>query len=150
MASSILIIVLTAIIAWIIDFSSEPSLIQNIWKYTLGIVINEYEQGDILSLFIVICGMLITSVLIGIVTTGIHNKYTELSKGKTRVVEKNHTVILGWSPYIFRVISEICEANKNQKKGCIVILANEFATRIDMERRIKLKVNNKDVVDTTC
>jgi len=141
---TIFTIITTACLVWLTNFSNDPTLIGNIWKNTLTILArntsfdNLWHQ-NIYSLMLLILGLVITSTLIGILSAGINIKFSELSKGKTKVIEKNHTIILGWSPYIFKIISEICEANQNQKKSCIVILSNEYDNRLDMERRIKFK-----------
>jgi len=141
---TIITIIITACFLWLTNLSTDPTLIGNIWKNTLTILGGSITFGDlwhqkIFSLMLLIVGLVLTSTLIGILSAGIHIKFSELSKGKTKVIENNHTVILGWSPYIYRMISEICEANKNQKNSCIVILSNEFDNRVDMERRIKFK-----------
>jgi hypothetical protein len=37
------------------------------------------------------CGIFITSTLIGALTTGMEGKLAELRKGRTKVIETNHT-----------------------------------------------------------
>ena len=49
-------------------------------------------------------------------TPGLEGKLAELRKGRSRVVERDHTVILGWSQQIHTVISEIVAANENQPR----------------------------------
>ncbi|MEK6574447.1 MAG: potassium transporter TrkA, partial [Chloroflexota bacterium] len=49
-------------------------------------------------------GIFIVSALIGVLNNGIEDKLNELRKGRSRVVESNHTVILGWSTQIFPII----------------------------------------------
>jgi hypothetical protein len=60
-------------------------------------------------------GVFIISSLIGVLTTGVETKMGELRKGRSRVIESGHTVILGWSPQVFLIISELVLANENQK-----------------------------------
>jgi len=69
-------------------------------------------------------GVFIISTLIGVLTSGIENKMEDLRKGRSRVIETGHTVILGWSSQIFTILSELIIANENQKDSCIVILGN--------------------------
>ncbi|MCS6823044.1 MAG: hypothetical protein NZ529_02025 [Cytophagaceae bacterium] len=85
-----------------------------------------------------IAGILLVSTLVSILNAGFQEKIDELKKGKSIVVEENHTVILGWSSKIFSIISELVEANLNQPKSCIVVLANKDKT--EMEDEIKTKV----------
>jgi ion channel POLLUX/CASTOR len=87
------------------------------------------DQGSWSFLFtmlgITLGGIFILSILIGVLTTGIEAKLDELRKGRSFVAETGHTVILGWSPQIFTVISELVLANANQKRSCIAILAEQ-------------------------
>ena len=64
-------------------------------------------------------GIFLISILIGTISSGIDEKLDELKKGRSRVLESNHTLILGWSEKVFSIISEIIEANENQKKSSI-------------------------------
>jgi len=45
-------------------------------------------------------GIFVISTLIGVLTSGIEGKLEELRKGRSKVVETEHTVILGWSPKV--------------------------------------------------
>jgi ion channel POLLUX/CASTOR len=95
------------------------------------------DQGwlfRIMMLFVTLGGVFIISVLIGIITTGLEARLRALQRGRSKVIESNHTVILGWSEKIFTVINEICIANENQKDGCIVILGDQ--DRVTMEEQI--------------
>jgi len=47
-----------------------------------------------------------------------------MRKGRSRVIERNHTLILGWSPTVFAIIGELIIANENQRRPRIVILAD--------------------------
>ena len=52
-------------------------------------------------------GIFIVSTLIGVLTTGLEGKLDELRKGRSLVIETDHTVILGWSPQIFTIVTEL-------------------------------------------
>ena len=90
-------------------------------------------------------GIFVISILIGTISSGIDEKLEELKKGRSRVLENNHTLILGWSDKIFTIISEIIEANSNQKKPRIVILADR--DKGEMEDDIRSKI--EDFKNTT-
>lgn len=85
-------------------------------------------------------GIFVISILIGTISSGIDEKLDELKKGRSRVLETNHTLILGWSEKVFSIISEIIEANSNQKKPSIVILADR--EKGDMEDEIRSKIED--------
>jgi hypothetical protein len=90
--------------------------------------------------FVTLGGVFVISMLIGILTSGLEGRLTELRKGRSRVIEKNHTVILGWSAQIFSIISELVVANANQKNSCIVILGEK--DRDEMEDAIRENVGD--------
>lgn len=85
-------------------------------------------------------GIFLISILIGTISSGIDEKLEELKKGRSRVLERNHTLILGWSGKVFSIISEIIEANDNQKKPSIVILADR--DKVEMEDEIRSKIED--------
>jgi len=85
-------------------------------------------------------GIFIISTLIGIVTTSLEAKLDSLRKGRSRVVEQDHTVVLGWSEQVFTIISELTIANENQKNPCIAIMAD--MDKVEMEDEIRSKISS--------
>ena len=83
-------------------------------------------------------GVFIVSTLIGVLTSGIEAKVAELRKGRSKVIEQDHTLILGWSPKIFSILSELVEANANRKKPRIVILADK--DKVEMEDEVRSRI----------
>ncbi len=83
-------------------------------------------------------GILIISSLIGVLSNLIQDKIQELRKGRSLVLEENHTVILGWAPQIFTILAELIEANLNQRKPAIAILANK--DKVEMEDEIRIRI----------
>jgi voltage-gated potassium channel Kch len=83
-------------------------------------------------------GLFIVSALIGVLATGIDSKLADLRRGRSIVLEKDHTVILGWSDSIFTIISELTQANESRKDPVVVILADR--DKVDMEEELKVKV----------
>lgn len=83
-------------------------------------------------------GIFVISTLIGVLTSGIEAKMDELRKGRSRVIEKDHTIILGWSSKIFAILSELVLANANQPKSCIVILGEH--DKVEMEDAVRDKL----------
>ncbi|HLP11118.1 MAG TPA: hypothetical protein VK177_04240 [Flavobacteriales bacterium] len=90
-------------------------------------------------LIVTIGGIFIFSALIGVLSNGINEKLEELRKGKSFVIEKDHTLILGWSSKIFTIISELVIANENQKNPRIVILSEREKVEMEDEIRNKLE-----------
>jgi len=95
-----------------------------------------------------VLGLVIISTLIGLVSNGILTKLEILRKGRSFVIEEDHVLILGWSSKIFTIIPELVEANENQKRGVIVILAD--MDKVVMEDEIKDKVGNTGTTHVIC
>ena len=105
--------------------------------------------GFLLSMFVItLGGIFVISTLIGILNTGLEAKLAELRKGRSRVVEREHTVILGWSQQIHTVISEIVAANENQGRRSIVILADR--DKVEMEDEIRTRVGSTGRTKLVC
>ncbi|MBI5350395.1 MAG: hypothetical protein HZB77_13945, partial [Chloroflexi bacterium] len=93
-------------------------------------------------------GVFTTSMLIGIMSNALQSKLEELRKGRSRVIENNHVVILGWSPQIFPVISELVLANANQKKPRIVVMGEH--DKVAMEEEINERVSDQKKTKIIC
>ncbi len=89
-------------------------------------------------LALTVAGLFIVSALIGVIAAGIDSKLAELRRGRSIVLEKEHTVILGWSDSIFTIIRELILANESRRKPVIVILAD--LDKVEMEDELKSKV----------
>lgn len=99
------------------------------------------DQGwlfRLLMLVITIGGLIIVASLIGIISGAFDSKVEELRKGRSRVLETDHTLILGWSPKVFPIISEIVIANQSRGRSVIVVLADK--DKVEMEDQIKAEV----------
>ncbi len=70
-----------------------------------------------------ISGIVIMSMLIAIVTTALDQKLAFLRKGHSKVMEKNHTLILGWNDRVVEILRELILANESEKNPAVVILA---------------------------
>ncbi|MCV9960920.1 hypothetical protein OIU34_03320 [Pararhizobium sp. BT-229] len=92
------------------------------------------------SLFVTVAGIFVFSALIGVLSSGLESKLEDLRKGRSQVLEDDHTIILNWSPSIFDVISELVIANTSRRKPRIVIMANK--DKVEMEDEIATKVSD--------
>lgn len=132
-----------------------PSYIEIVWLTILrmldgGVIANDPVNVPLLIFMFLatVGGIFMVSTLIGIVNSGLVRKLSELRKGRSFVVEKNHTVILGWSFQVFPIISELVIANENQNNLSIAILAEK--DKIEMEDEIKAKVGNTKNTKVVC
>ncbi len=83
-------------------------------------------------------GVFVISTLIGILNTGLEGRLADLRKGRSRVLETDHVVILGWSQQVFAVISELLEGGAGRGRNSIVVLADR--DRVEMESAIRERI----------
>ncbi len=88
-------------------------------------------SGIVILAVTTLCGIFITSMLIGILNSGLEAKLDSLRRGTSRVIEQNHTVIVGFNENIFTIIKELIIANENAKKPVIVVLGNEEKSQME-------------------
>lgn len=93
-------------------------------------------------------GVLVMSILIGIISAGIEDKLNQLRKGFSKIIEEDHVVILGFNDNIYTLLSELIEANSNHKDGCIVVVGTE--EKEDMEKKIHDKFPNTRTTRIIC
>ncbi|MCX6551122.1 MAG: potassium transporter TrkA, partial [Acidobacteria bacterium] len=99
-------------------------------------------------LVVTLGGVFTVSTLIGILNNGLEDKLTRLRKGRSRVMESGHTVILGWSQQVFTLVSELVLANENQRRSCIVILGER--DKLEMEDEIREQVGQTGRTKIVC
>lgn len=70
-------------------------------------------------------GVIILSMLIAFITTALDQKLQELKKGHSKVIEDDHTLILGWSDRVTEILRELVLANESEDDPCVVILSEQ-------------------------
>ncbi len=142
---TIIMVLLSSIFVWFVSADKEGTFLEQIWSFSvLALEPDAITFGHwplrLATLIIVFTSIFALSTLIGVLTTGLESKLEELRKGRSRVIETNHTVLFGWSEHVFPVISELVIANENQKDSCIVILGDH--DKIEMEDMIRDRVGD--------
>lgn len=158
---SMVLVILIAILATLLgvapaaDDGTKPGFIRLAWMSLMRTLDPGTMGGDeggwpflLLMLSVTLGGIFIVSTLIGVLTTGINEKIEQLRKGRSFVIENNHTLILGWSDHVFTIISELVQANENQKKPAIVILAQK--DKVEMEDAVRDKVPDTKNTRVVC
>ena len=97
----------------------------------------------IVMLFVTLGGIFIVSALIGVLNNAIEGQIDHLRKGRSQVLETNHTLVLGWSAQIFTVLNELMAANENQSAARIVVLADKDKVEMEDEIRERVEVKGK-------
>ena len=129
--------------------TNPPGFLEAVWLSLMRTLDAGTMGGDagwgfrLVMLLVTIGGILIVSTLIGVLTSGVESKLDELRKGRSKVLESGHTLILGWSPQVFTILSELMIANENVKSACIVILADRDKVEMEDEIHSRLETGKK-------
>lgn len=155
----IIVISLVALATGTVPENAEgqtPSLFDTMWTGLMHTIDAGTIAGDdtgnpafvFLMVIVTAGGIFIFSTLIGVLSSGIDAKIDDLRKGRSFVVEENHTVILGWSSQIFQIISELVIANGNRRNACIAILAEK--DKVEMEEEIRSRIPDTRTTRIVC
>jgi len=137
LCATLLIIFFGAVVMSILTEKGFLSSLWIVWTWVSDPGTHADTESSIertLAFLLTILGMLIFGLMIGIVAEVVSEKVDNLKKGSSRVVEVNHTLILGWSDKIIPTIHEICLANESEGGGTIVVMAER--DKQEMEEQI--------------
>lgn len=146
LGTALLVLVMTAVSLIPVFHPEGQDLKQLFWNILFqALTPNPFDttvrwEFLVVMLLVTLGSLFIVSILIGTLTNGIEAKVEDLRKGRSRVIESGHTLILGWSPQIFTVLSELMIANENQKNARIVILADKDKVEMEDELRDRVKI----------
>jgi len=115
------------------------------WTYVADPGTHADAEGTInrlVSFIISIGGMLIFALMIGIISEVLGERVDMLKQGKARVIESNHTLLLGWTDKSLGIIQQISLANKSDGGGVIVVLADK--EKAEMEENLNSALEAKE------
>ena len=110
---------------------------ESFWQSMLRIVDAGTFAGDtswptrLLGLVVTVAGIFIVGSLIGLIANAVDQRIEELRKGRSNVIESDHTVILGWSPRVPALVSELVIANESRKRAAVVVVAATDKTEME-------------------
>ncbi|XP_022956414.1 ion channel CASTOR-like isoform X3 [Cucurbita moschata] len=78
-------------------------------------------------------GMLIFAMMLGLVSDSISERFDSLRKGRSEVVEQNHTLILGWSDKLGSLLNQISIANESLGGGTVVVMAERDKEEMELD-----------------
>ncbi|XVF37554.1 hypothetical protein REPUB_Repub20aG0018700 [Reevesia pubescens] len=87
----------------------------------------------LVSVSISLGGMLIFAMMLGLVSDAISEKFDSLRKGRSEVVEQNHTLILGWSDKLGSLLNQLAIANENLGGGIVVVMAERDKEEMELD-----------------
>ncbi|MCW2605743.1 MAG: TrkA-N domain/Protein of unknown function [Frankiales bacterium] len=92
----------------------------------------------LLALGVTLVGIVLGGSLIGLIANAVDQRVDRLQRGRGRVVERGHTLVLGWSAHVPQIISELVIANESERRASVVVLARGDKT--EMEERVRRQV----------
>lgn len=133
-----IIVILISIVLYIVNPNQNlGTLIWTSFMQTLDAGNLSGENGSIFYMIMMtiatVVGIFITSLFISFILNGFQMRLESLSRGRSKVIETNHTLILGYDPTIFVVIKELIEANRSIRKPVIVILCDKDSVEANQE-----------------
>lgn len=137
------------------DGSGGASAGSSIWftlMHTISTGVLTKEEGTFAYLavmtIVTLTGMFITSFLIGTISNGIKDKVTSLQRGKSRVIESGHTIVIGFDENIISILEELVMANANARDAACVVIADK--DKVEMEEIIKDRLPDTDNLRIVC
>ncbi|MDP3207573.1 MAG: hypothetical protein Q8M65_00355, partial [Rhodoglobus sp.] len=148
--ATVVLVLVVGVVVWVFrqtpDDNPDLSFGDILWGNLMRTLDPGTMGGDagwgfrIFMLVITIGGLIIVASLIGIISGAFDSKVEELRKGRSRVIEKDHTLILGWNSKVFPIVSEICIANESRRGAVIVVLADR--DKVEMEDELRAHVGS--------
>ncbi|MCA8993669.1 MAG: hypothetical protein KDA88_16895 [Planctomycetaceae bacterium] len=99
-----------------------------------GNMAQDIETSPGFKVFSVLSGMtgvVMLSSLIAFITTALDRKLALLRRGHSKVIEEDHTLILGWNERITEILRELVMANESEDDPVVVILADKDKEEMD-------------------
>ena len=156
---SLAVVFVAGAVISIADFVQEGetqplSFLEAAWESLMRTLDSGTMGGDtgtgfrVVMLFVTLGGIFVVSALIGVLNNAIESQMERLRKGRSQVLENNHTLVLGWSAQIFTVLNELMIANENQSRARIVVMADK--DKVEMEDEIRERVEVKGRTRIIC
>ncbi|MET9933162.1 MULTISPECIES: NAD-binding lipoprotein [unclassified Streptomyces] len=125
-----LVVPVSALLVWT-DQSAPATFgarIAAVWRSTGQTMRLGGEVGPplriVLSVLLALIALLYVSTLVSLITTGLTDRLMALDRGRATILERGHTVVLGWSEQIPTVVSELVAARTDRRRRVIAVLAD--------------------------
>ena len=121
--------------------NEELDFLEVVWLSVLrtldpGTMGQDAGLGFRTAMFIVtLSGVVIVASLIGVISNAFNARVDQLRKGHSKVLEKDHILILGWSGKVHQILHEVTLANQSRRNSTVVILADQ--DKVEMEDELR-------------
>ena len=149
---SLLFILILSFLKYIFAVSEEPfyTVFSDLLNISLSpsLVLEGSLIVIIINIIAAVIGLLFLGALIGMISSIIESKISDLKRGKSVVIESNHSVFLGWSNKLRTAIIELSESNRSMTHSSIVILAAK--DKVFMEEELIPEIPHWSKTDVIC
>ena len=158
---SLIIVLAIAVLIAVLGLNDGDGFLSAFWD-SLATIINAWmpyhEDGGagylILTAVAAVAGLLVTSILIGIIASAIEEKVNDLKHGSSRVLEAGHIVVLGFYPGEFTLIRQLV-LSAGDEPCCIVVageeeqeeMAQSIRDNVDVPKNVRLICRSVDLFD---
>ncbi|WP_435826399.1 CASTOR/POLLUX-related putative ion channel [Nonomuraea dietziae] len=150
-----LVLVVAGLTAWLTDEPEGAGFGEVLWlslmhAMTPSKVASDKGSTAFLAVMFVgsLAGIFIVSILVGLLSNGLKQKIDRLRRGRSRIAESGHTVVLGWSDQVFTIIGELVKAHASQRGSVIAVLADR--DKLDMEEEIREHIGDTGRTRLVC
>lgn len=153
----LLLVILVATAMWIggIGPQDQPvSFGENFWQSltrsldpgTFGA--DEGNQFRIAGLIVTLGGLLAVSLVIGLISNAVDTRLDGLRRGRSLVVERGHTLVLGYSSKLPIVVRELMEADDSDDDRSVVVLTpfDKIELEENLRRQLPRRLRTRLVV----
>ncbi|MGF1665818.1 MAG: hypothetical protein ACFCVC_06055 [Acidimicrobiia bacterium] len=125
-----------------VDFDGKSGPFESFWNALLiaigeGEVIGTSTAARFSSFLFVTAAVFLTGGLIGALVAAVNERLDELRRGRSRVLEAGHTVVVGWSPRLLPVLDELLAESPGGRKVSVVVLADRDKTQMEDDFRAR-------------
>ena len=147
--SGFLVMVFVRVIAnFLIPDETLSSWMDIPWRVYVAVLEGSAAESDgdsnwaakMTSIVGVMVGLVLFSSMVAFITSVFDAKLAELRRGRSLVLENDHTLILGFGDRIIEIIRELIEANESEPDAAIVIIAED--DKEDMDNVIRDNISD--------
>ncbi len=119
------------VVFWALDleFDGQRGPAESFWQAFLiaigsGGILDDGWGPRLVTFTFVFAGVFLTGSLIGVLVAAVNKRVDELRRGRGRVLETGHTVVVGWSPRLMSVVDELLAETPGRRGVRVVVLAD--------------------------
>ncbi|HEY5650068.1 MAG TPA: hypothetical protein VIW46_01365, partial [Acidimicrobiia bacterium] len=111
-----------------LTFGDRTGPAESFWQAFLiaigrGGILDDGWGPRLITFVFVFAAVFLTGSLIGVLVAAVNKRVDELKRGRGRVLEAGHTVVVGWSPRLMAVIDELLAEHPSAGGVRVVVLA---------------------------